>query len=61
VEKFSLKKLNEVTIKEQYLTSWSWALLEKSTIEQPLKIFPARYGIRRVIYVFIRALYWLPS
>jgi hypothetical protein len=34
--------------------SWSWALLEKPTIVQLLKNFPAFNGARR----FIRAPYW---
>jgi hypothetical protein len=38
--------------------SWSWALLEKPVIVQPLKNFPAFYGIRRFITVFTRALHW---
>jgi hypothetical protein len=40
------------------LTSWSWALLEKPPIVQPLKNFPAFYGTHRFITVFTRALHW---
>jgi hypothetical protein len=40
------------------LTSWSWALLEKLPIVQPLKNFRAFYGTRRFITVFTRALHW---
>jgi hypothetical protein len=36
--------------------SWSWALLEKLPIVQPLKNFPAFYGTRRFITTFTRAL-----
>jgi hypothetical protein len=38
--------------------SWSWALLEKLPIVQPLKNFPAFYRTRRFITAFIRALHW---
>jgi hypothetical protein len=38
--------------------SWSWALLEKLPLVQPLKKFPAFYGTRRFIIVFTRALHW---
>jgi hypothetical protein len=38
--------------------SWSWALLEKPPIVQPLKNFPAFYGTRRFITMFTRALHW---
>jgi hypothetical protein len=38
--------------------SWSWALLEKPPIVQPLKNFPAFYGTQRFITVFTRALHW---
>jgi hypothetical protein len=38
--------------------SWSWALLEKLPIVQPLKNFPAFYGTRRFITVFTTALHW---
>jgi hypothetical protein len=38
--------------------SWSWALLEKLPIVQPLKNFPACYGTRRFITAFTRALHW---
>jgi hypothetical protein len=36
----------------------SWALLENPPIVQPLKNFPAFYGTRTFITVFIRALHW---
>jgi hypothetical protein len=36
----------------------SWALLEGSSIVQPLKKFPAFYGTRRFNAVFTRALHW---
>jgi hypothetical protein len=35
--------------------SWSWALLEKLSIVQPLKNFPAFYRTRRLITAFTRA------
>jgi hypothetical protein len=38
--------------------SRSWALLEKPPTVQLLKNFPAFYGTRRFITMFIRALYW---
>jgi hypothetical protein len=38
--------------------SWSWALLEKLPIVQPLKNFPAFYGTRKFITAFTRALHW---
>jgi hypothetical protein len=38
--------------------SWSWALLEKPPIVQPLKNFPAFYETRRFIIMFKRALHW---
>jgi hypothetical protein len=37
--------------------SWSWALLEKLPVVQPLKNFPAFYGTRRFITAFKRALH----
>jgi hypothetical protein len=37
---------------------WSWALVEKLPIVQLLKDFPAFYGTRRFITVFMRALHW---
>jgi hypothetical protein len=36
----------------------SWILLEKLSVVQLLKNFPAFYGIQRFITVFIRALHW---
>jgi hypothetical protein len=42
----------------QVTHSWSWALLEKLKIVQPLKNFPAFYRTRRFITVFTRALHW---
>jgi hypothetical protein len=38
--------------------SWSWVLLEKLPIVQPLKNFPAIYGTRSFITVLTRALHW---
>jgi hypothetical protein len=38
--------------------TWSWALLEKLPLVQPLKNFPAFYGTRRFITVFTRALHY---
>jgi hypothetical protein len=38
--------------------SRSWALLQKLSIVQLLKNFPAFYGIRRFITVLTRALHW---
>jgi hypothetical protein len=38
--------------------SWSWALLEKLPIVQPLKNFPVFYGTRRFITVFTRSFHW---
>jgi hypothetical protein len=38
--------------------SRSWALLEKLSIVQLLKNFPAFYGTRKFITVFTRALHW---
>jgi hypothetical protein len=40
------------------VSSWSWALLEKSPIMQLLQSFPGYYGIRRFTAVFTRALHW---
>jgi hypothetical protein len=40
------------------LTSWSWAILEKSPIVQLLKNLPEFYGTRRFIIAFTRALHW---
>jgi hypothetical protein len=37
--------------------SWSWALLEKLPIVQPLKNFPAFYGTWRFITAFTRSLH----
>jgi hypothetical protein len=38
---------------------WSWTLLEKLPIVQPLKNFPAFYGTWRFITVFTRALHYI--
>jgi hypothetical protein len=38
--------------------AWSWGLLEKLSIVQPLKNFPAFYGTRRFITALTRALHW---
>jgi hypothetical protein len=40
------------------LIKWSWALLEKPPILQPLKNFPKFYVICRFITMFTRALNW---
>jgi hypothetical protein len=39
-------------------TPWSRVLLEKLTVTQPVKKYPAVYGTRRFITVFIRAHHW---
>jgi hypothetical protein len=41
-----------------FIHSWSWVLLEKLPIVQPLKNFPEFYGTQRFITVFTRALHW---
>jgi hypothetical protein len=41
-----------------WLTSRNWAFLEKPPVVQLLKDFPAFYGTRRFITMFIRALHW---
>jgi hypothetical protein len=38
--------------------TWSWALLEEPPNLQLFKNFPAFYGTRRLITMFIRALHW---
>jgi hypothetical protein len=54
-----LRILLLLLLSEVYLThSWSWALLEKLSIMQLLKNFPAFYGTQRFITVFTRALHW---
>jgi hypothetical protein len=40
------------------LTPWSWALLQKPLVAQPLKNLPAFQWTRRFIAVFTRALQW---
>jgi hypothetical protein len=40
------------------LTPWNIALLEKLTVTQLVKTFPAFYGSRRYIIIFTRAHYW---
>jgi hypothetical protein len=40
------------------LASWIWALLEKLPTVQLLRNFPAVYGTRRFVTVFMNALYW---
>jgi hypothetical protein len=49
-----------ILMKSDYLLTylWSWALLEKLPIVQPLKNFPAFYWTRRFITVFTRSLQW---
>jgi hypothetical protein len=50
---------NHLGLNSSQLThSWSWALLEKPPIVQPLKNFSAFHGTRKFITVFIRALHW---
>jgi hypothetical protein len=41
-----------------YLTSWSWTLLEKLPVTQLLKNFPTFYGTQMFIAMFTRALHW---
>jgi hypothetical protein len=41
----------------KWLTPWSWALIEKPLVAQPLKNFPPFYRTRRFIPVFTKALY----
>jgi hypothetical protein len=43
------------------LTPWSRAFLEKVTVTQLVKKFPAFYGTRRFITVFTGARHWSPS
>jgi hypothetical protein len=54
-----VKNMSERKILRNYsLTqSWTWALLEKPPVVPLLKNFPAYYGTRRFITVFIRALH----
>jgi hypothetical protein len=40
------------------MTPWSRVLLEKLIVAQPVKKFPAFYGIRRFITVFTRDHHW---
>jgi len=40
------------------MTPWSRVLLEKLTVAQPVKTFPAFYGTWRFITVFTRAHHW---
>jgi hypothetical protein len=56
-----LKHIYRVHNTTSYLSlthSWSWTLLEKSSIEQLLKNFPIFYGTWKFITVFTRALHW---
>jgi hypothetical protein len=53
----SANKINKNRLLNYLLTylltySWSWALLEKLPIVQPLKNFPAFYGTRKFIIAF---------
>jgi hypothetical protein len=55
---FKEKNTTEIIYITHSLThSWSWALLEKLLIVQPLKNFPAFYGTQRFITAFTRALH----
>jgi hypothetical protein len=36
----------------EYLTPWTWALLEKQPVARPLKNLPTFYGTRKFINVF---------
>jgi hypothetical protein len=45
-------------LKQDSLTPWSWALLEKPPVAQLLKNFPTFYGTQRFITVFTKALHW---
>jgi hypothetical protein len=44
-----------------WLTPWSRVLLEKLTVTQLVKKFPAFYGTRRFITVFTTVCHWPPS
>jgi hypothetical protein len=48
---FRLFRINPEPTHNSLTHSWSWALLEKLPIVQPLKKFPAFYGTRRFITV----------
>jgi hypothetical protein len=59
---FSLKLEGQFHFEPHWLThSLSWALLEKLSIVQLLKNFPAFYETRRFIIVFTRTLHWFLS
>jgi hypothetical protein len=45
------------TITNNYLTLWSWALLERPPVVMPLDSFPAFCGPRRFNTEFTRALH----
>jgi hypothetical protein len=58
-ESYSRRQSSELLFSPNTLThSWSWALLEKLPVVQPLKNFPAFYWTRRFITAFTRALQW---
>jgi hypothetical protein len=40
------------------LSLWSWALLERSPVVQPLESLPAFYGTLRFITAFTRTLHF---
>jgi hypothetical protein len=54
----SQKRKRPERITYSLIHSRSWALLEKLSIVQLLKNFPALYGTRRFITVFTRAIHW---
>jgi hypothetical protein len=41
-----------------WVSEWSWIILEKLIVTQPVKKFPAFYGTRRFITVFTRSRHW---
>jgi hypothetical protein len=53
-----LNSYEHLELRDSWLTSRSWALLEKPPIVQPRMDFPASYGTRRFIAVSTRALHW---
>jgi hypothetical protein len=54
----SLPSSDAVNNAWSFSLSWSWALLDKPPIVQPLKNFTAFYGTRWFITVFTRTLHW---
>jgi hypothetical protein len=57
----NLVNYKNAPLHHDWLTSWSWALLEKLPIVQLLKHFPEMYGTQRFTTVFTRALHWCLS